>query len=148
MLAEFLGFYVDDFLHECGEVIPSQVVDVVVPVVGVAVLLPLCELAGVDASEVAHVDVETELKRHIGKAVFLPIHNPSLSIIKDSVLKVNNVEGCLVDNSVKADNVAVFCLAVVLGVFKPRLGYKVSHGPFVHVLLHDFEWKFYASFYC
>lgn len=78
MLAELLRFDIDNFLHKCGQVVPGQVVDVVVPVVSMAVLLPLGKFAGVDAAEVTHEDIIAKLRSHVGKAVGFAVDDPSL----------------------------------------------------------------------
>ena len=60
---------------------------------------------------------------HVTTAVISAMNNPGLSIIDDSVLEVNHMEGHLVANSMETYYIAIFSLAIKLHVFEACLVY-------------------------
>jgi hypothetical protein len=74
-----------------------------------------------------------------------PMHDPSLRIVKYSMLEVNDIERRSVAHSMQTDYVTILGLALVLSMLVARLPDHVLHRTLVHVPFHQLHWPEHAS---
>lgn len=120
--------------------------NIVVPVGAPAFLLPRCQLARVDTSEVAHVDVEAELMGQVGSAVLAAMDHPCLRGVENAVHEKDDIQSVTISNPIKVNDVAILSFTLVARVLVAYTFNQVTYRPRVNVLSHQSKGPLNASY--